>query len=162
MFLFLSLGILADTTGGQVDIVDPLELTKNFHSILATPVIALRVKASIMLHKGLYFRDEDDITSDNKVQRDIGTVTSGSTVTFEYGTKEDLEVDPSVPSLPFQVQIHYTKLDGTEMVRIISKAKPITDDRALAEKDVDVKVPLSVFVIEQLSQKPNLARNVPN
>jgi len=180
-----NLGILADTTGGQVDIVDPLELTKNFHSILATPVIALRVRARLMLHKGLFFRDEEDITAENVVERDIGNVTGDSTVTFEYGVKEDavdllfgeerpqkLETTESgcsgatseqageesgksesassqgssgdggdvIAQLPFQVQIHFTRLDGTEMIRIITKSKPVTDNRELAEKDVDVKV----------------------
>jgi hypothetical protein len=138
-----------------------------------------------MLHKGLFFRDEEDITAENVVERDIGNVTGDSTVTFEYGVKEDavdllfgeerpqkLETTESgcsgatseqageesgksesassqgssgdggdvIAQLPFQVQIHFTRLDGTEMIRIITKSKPVTDNRELAEKDVDVKV----------------------
>lgn len=37
----------------QVDIVDPLKLTEEFGNILANPVIATRVTATFIVHKGL-------------------------------------------------------------------------------------------------------------
>jgi len=135
-----NLGILADTTSGRVDIVDPLDLITNFHSILAVPVIAIHCKAIVLLHKGLFFREEQGVSADSKVQREIGTVTKNSTVTFEYGIKDDASLDASLSSLPFQIQIHFTRMDGGKLVRVVSAAKPITHDRAEAEKDVDVKV----------------------
>lgn len=47
-----NLGRLADLTAGQVDRVDPLEINKNFQSILSLPVLATNVHAVLMLHKG--------------------------------------------------------------------------------------------------------------
>lgn len=38
----------------QVNIVDPLKLTEEFSNILANPVIASRVVATFIVHKGLY------------------------------------------------------------------------------------------------------------
>jgi len=38
----------------QVNIVDPLKLTEEFGNILANPVIASRVVATFIVHKGLY------------------------------------------------------------------------------------------------------------
>ena len=45
-------------TGGIVDYVDPKELTNNFASLLAKPVIATQVVAKVKLHKALRFRNE--------------------------------------------------------------------------------------------------------
>ena len=38
----------------QVNIVDPLKLTEEFGSILANPVIATNVTATLLLHKHLW------------------------------------------------------------------------------------------------------------
>lgn len=38
------------------------------------------------------------------------------------------------PHLPFQLQIEYTNSDGDRCLRVITKTKPVTQDRKLAEK----------------------------
>lgn len=40
----------------------------------------------------------------------------------------------SPTELPFQVQITYTDLDGAQALRLLTKTKPVTHDRAIAEK----------------------------
>ena len=128
------LGLVADITSGEVDIVgefvlayfvgsvantafiDPLLLTTNFHSILSIPVLAVNVHATILLHKGLFLRDEEDQIHEGRLDKTIGSVTKESSLTLEYGCKQDFQLDDTITSLPFQVQIHYTKLDGTKMV----------------------------------------------
>ena len=42
----VELGQVADVTGGQVNIVDPLKLTQEFGTILSDPIIATNVKVS--------------------------------------------------------------------------------------------------------------------
>ena len=42
----VELGEVADVTEGQVNIVDPLRLTKEFGTVLADPIIATNVKVS--------------------------------------------------------------------------------------------------------------------
>ena len=54
-------------------------------------------------------------------------------------TSSDTAMDDSSPDdqpkeLPFQVQITYTDLDGAQALRLLTKAKPVTKDRAVAEK----------------------------
>jgi len=48
-----SLSMLAELTGGNVERVDPVSLTKNFANILSQPIIASNVVAKVKLHKGL-------------------------------------------------------------------------------------------------------------
>ena len=38
------------------------------------------------------------------------------------------------PHLPFQLQTEYTIADGSVLVRVITKVKPITEDRQVAER----------------------------
>jgi len=42
--------------------------------------------------------------------------------------------------IPFQVQINFTKLDGTKCLRVLSKVAEVTHDREEAEKHVKVNV----------------------
>jgi len=89
-----SLGALADLTAGEVDRVDPMQITKNFHSILSLPVIATHVTVSLLVHKGLFIRNEIDEEDEKESQRslevrDIGNVTQESTTSFEYGVKRN-------------------------------------------------------------------------
>jgi hypothetical protein len=55
-----ALSKLAELTGGEIERVDPISLTKNFANILSNPIIASNVIAKILLHKGLQFRNEDE------------------------------------------------------------------------------------------------------
>ncbi len=45
-----------------------------------------------------------------------------------------------IKSLPFQLQIRYTKLDGTKCIRIISKEQPVTWDKQQAEQHANVDI----------------------
>ena len=47
------LGRVADITGGQVNIVKPMNLTKEFGTILADPIIATNVTAVFTVHNQL-------------------------------------------------------------------------------------------------------------
>ena len=38
------------------------------------------------------------------------------------------------PHLPFQLQTEYTTADGSVLVRVITKVKPVTEDRQVAER----------------------------
>ena len=39
-----------------------------------------------------------------------------------------------VPHLPFQLQTEYTGIDGSKLVRVVTKLKPVTQQRETAEK----------------------------
>eukprot|EP00118_Oscarella_pearsei_P025546 m.308356 g.308356 ORF g.308356 m.308356 type:complete len:751 (+) comp43845_c0_seq1:107-2359(+) len=79
------LGQVADKTGGQVSIVDPLKLTQEFGNMLANPIIATGVSATLILHSGLYFRNEE--TQGSQLTQQIGNVTADTEITFEFGVR---------------------------------------------------------------------------
>lgn len=86
----VELGKVADVTGGQVNIVDPLKLTQEFGTILSDPIIATNVQAILITHAGLYIRDEDNEAdqSQSRAVRSVGNVTKETEITFEFGVKK--------------------------------------------------------------------------
>ena len=69
-------------------IVDLLNMRDEFASVLEQQVIATNVKATLLLHRGLYIRDPDNPDEKlDKITRDIGNVTKQTEVAFEYGVR---------------------------------------------------------------------------
>lgn len=142
-----SLSMLAELTGGNVERVDPVSLTKNFANILSQPIIASNVVAKVKLHKGLQFRNENpEFLSEDKTMlvRDIGNVTMDTEITFEYTLKpvnelaemEDLDL-AKLDRFPFQTQITYKALDGNKCIRVITSEQKVINDREVVEKNAD-------------------------
>jgi len=126
-----ALAKLAEVTGGEVERVNPVELTSNFANILSQPIIASNVQCKIKLHKGLTFRNEDPdrLSEDLSLMiREIGNVTVDTEITFEYTMKkiselakmQDLDLN-QIKHFPFQVQITYKALDGNKCIRVITE-----------------------------------------
>eukprot|EP01116_Phalansterium_solitarium_P022340 TRINITY_DN7337_c0_g1_i2.p1 TRINITY_DN7337_c0_g1~~TRINITY_DN7337_c0_g1_i2.p1 ORF type:complete len:671 (+),score=201.42 TRINITY_DN7337_c0_g1_i2:186-2198(+) len=147
-----NVGKLAEMTAGAVERVEPLDIAKNFQSILSLPVLATAVKATILLHKGLFIRREGQDLEQSSDVVDIGNVTAESSITVEYGVSPSAQVEfRRLSSLPFQLQISYTRLDGMKCMRVITKSQPITFNRTQAEQAANVDV-LSRNAVQQTAR----------
>jgi len=152
------LGRVADRSNGTLSIVNPLNLSKEFSSILQNRVVATNVEAKLIVnHKYLYIRDEkleaDEAAAidknDAKLKEDlianrqsihtrsIGNANIDTEITFEYGVRKlnnEAEKEKSISKLPFQLQISYTAKDGSKALRVFTKEQGFTRDRVQAEK----------------------------
>lgn len=71
-------------------------------------------------------------------------MTTDTMFTFEYGMKmisellkmEDLDMS-TMTHFPFQTQIHYTALDGSKCLRVISQKLEISTEREELAKEAD-------------------------
>lgn len=145
-----TLSKISEVTGGNVERVNPLELTQNFANILSLPVIATNVILKVKLHKGLEFRNENTASlSEDKslLVKELGNVTQETEITFEYRLKTmkellkmtDLDI-AKIDSFPFQAQITFNTLDGSKCVRVITQHAAISNDRDQLEKEADYKI----------------------
>jgi hypothetical protein len=66
---------VAATSGGYNNIVDPLELMKDFNSILQNRSVATQVSVTMLVHKGLAIYNDDGIEENFKVTKEVGNVT---------------------------------------------------------------------------------------
>jgi len=124
---------IAAETRGYNDIVDPLKLTQNFNFILENEIIATDVSVSIFLHKGLQLK------KDSKQEQFLGNVNKESTITYAYKI-QNKELIKNMETIPFQIQIKYSKLDGSKCMRVIAKEVHVTTNRDFAEQNMNLNV----------------------
>ncbi|CAF0858803.1 unnamed protein product [Brachionus calyciflorus] len=155
------LGKVADLTNGTVNIVNPLNLSEEFKSILQNRLVATDVKAKLIVNnKYLYIRDDDLEIAEAKayetddpnakkeleklkksiVEKNIGNANVETEITFEFGVKrldEDVKKKSTkLDKLPFQLQISYTMPNGAKALRVYTKIQKFTQDRKQAENEI--------------------------
>eukprot|EP00027_Filamoeba_sp_ATCC50430_P012347 CAMPEP_0168564266 /NCGR_PEP_ID=MMETSP0413-20121227/13148_1 /TAXON_ID=136452 /ORGANISM="Filamoeba nolandi, Strain NC-AS-23-1" /LENGTH=871 /DNA_ID=CAMNT_0008595915 /DNA_START=32 /DNA_END=2643 /DNA_ORIENTATION=- len=138
-----NLSVVTEQSGGEVQRVNPLEITSNLSSIMATKVIAYGTMAMVCLHRGLRFKGEfaDEKENRNWMVKDLGNVTADTECSFRYAFRPKEECDMSgVKEIPFQVQILYTKANGMQCLRVATTKIEATEDREQAEAAADVEV----------------------
>ena len=158
----LELGRVADATGGNVTLVDPLTVSFEFSNIVANPIIATNVECKLVLHNRLCIQAEG--FNGNVMHASVGNVTSDTEYSFEYKARRSPHRDGGsggdpagaspdgacsfdtpvmvggVPHLPFQLLTEYTSKDGSKLLRVVTKLKPVTQERKTAEKGIDFGV----------------------
>jgi len=121
-----SLGTLADATNGEVDIVDPIELGTKSVNALNIPIVATNVEINVYVRKELQF-----FNGKSTITETYGNDTSESDISFSYRPLTPIQ---QTKCLLFQVQVRYTRLDGSRCLRILTKSQHITSDRDTTEK----------------------------
>jgi len=161
------LGTVADITSGQVEIVDPAQIGLKVVSMLNKEVLAINVKATLLLGQSLQFRFEEKIIS-NKNVRELGLVTKESDLTFSYEVDDislrllqdykkrvhENETDQQIPlpgflaprksdssplgSIPIQLQVEFTRSGTKEKIlKVVTFLKPITFNRLESEEKIN-------------------------
>ncbi|XP_031688476.1 uncharacterized protein LOC116375314 isoform X4 [Oncorhynchus kisutch] len=117
-------GLLADQTGGRVNIVNIGTVATEIQSALADNILATGVKATLLAADGMYFPYEE---CNHCLVRDIGNVTEGVEITFQFACKPDsTESFMRRDRLPFQLQLSFTTRDQQKVTRIITEQRRVT------------------------------------
>lgn len=118
-------GRLADLTGGRVNIVNIGTVATEIQSALADNVMATGVMATLLAPNGVYFPYEDDEA--HKLVREIGNVTEGSEITFQFAVKPDkVESFQRMDRIPFQLQLDFRTRDMQKVTRVITQQRRVT------------------------------------
>ena len=134
------IGALADVSGGELDIVKPLELTKNFATALSEELLAQKVSLKFLVHEKMTIVDPDHVNEEIKcLERDIGNVTASSVTSFEYRLRPKVVLEDE-KFLPFQILTRYQLLDGSVYLRTETAQKEVTRERQECELNLDVDV----------------------
>ncbi|XP_033730993.1 circularly permutated Ras protein 1-like, partial [Pecten maximus] len=129
----------ANISGGNVDVLDPLEIMRQLRLISQNFIVATSVCMEFHLHPELEVDDDDFPKGSSRIVKEVGNATRDTDVTFFFrrkNTDKDLQVD----CLPFQVRVNFTMKDGRKMLRVISKSMNATKDRAKMEEEMNVDV----------------------
>lgn len=174
------LGKVADKTNGRLNIVNPLNLSDEFKSILENRMVATNVRAKLIVNtKYLYIRDEDQDIAETKaimedqergdektnkldeviknrksiITRQLGNVNIDTEITFEYGVRRlsEGEKREDLGEMAFQLQIFYTSPDGAQALRVYTKTQTFTKDRNTAEQNYNSRDILFTNVAQKVS-----------
>merc|ERR1711991_1066252 len=75
------------------------------------------------------------------LDKDVGNVVASSNVSFEYRIRTDKAAAPQEgDKLPFQLQIRFDTLDGSQYLRVQTLTQEVTAKREEAERGVNVHV----------------------
>eukprot|EP00008_Paramoeba_atlantica_P005943 CAMPEP_0201481310 /NCGR_PEP_ID=MMETSP0151_2-20130828/5579_1 /ASSEMBLY_ACC=CAM_ASM_000257 /TAXON_ID=200890 /ORGANISM="Paramoeba atlantica, Strain 621/1 / CCAP 1560/9" /LENGTH=478 /DNA_ID=CAMNT_0047863433 /DNA_START=345 /DNA_END=1781 /DNA_ORIENTATION=- len=160
------LGVLNDITGGTIDLVQPATVVEQVDELMKAEPVATDVTISILSHRLFKFRSPGDgpVEVEKKIEKEkamrkedekeeeeeeeeqnahvlkksVGVASKLSEILFEFEQSNDSSNLPS--HLPFQVQILYTRMDGTKAIRVITQMRRVTNKREDAEASVNVAV----------------------
>ncbi|OWF45608.1 circularly permutated Ras protein 1-like [Mizuhopecten yessoensis] len=129
----------ANISGGDVDVLAPLEIMRQLRLISQNYIVATNVCLVFQLHPELEVDDEDFPKGSSQIVKEVGNATRDTDVTFFFKRRNNNK-DLDVERLPFQVRVSFTMKDGRKMMRIISKSMDVTKDRAKMEEGMNVAV----------------------
>ncbi|MBN3295998.1 CPAS1 protein, partial [Amia calva] len=121
----VEVGRLADRTGGRVNIVNTSSVLSEIQSVLEDDIIATSVKATLLSTEGVFFPHEENST--HKLVREIGNVTEGLEITFEFAVQPSA-VDSFLrrDRVPFQLQLEFKTRELQKVTRILNEQRRVT------------------------------------
>uniref|UniRef100_A0A3B5AX05 Circularly permutated Ras protein 1-like n=1 Tax=Stegastes partitus TaxID=144197 RepID=A0A3B5AX05_9TELE len=133
------IGRLADATGGQVNIVSIGTVAAAIQSVSVDSVLATGATATLLAPDGVYFPYEDE--DNHKVVKEIGNITRGVEVTFQFAVKPDLmDVFLQKDTLPFQLQLSFKTRDQQRVTRIVTEQRPVTSSSRIVISQLNTAV----------------------
>eukprot|EP00727_Mastigamoeba_balamuthi_P000800 m51a1_g10717 putative actin (1113) ;mRNA; r:219305-223208 len=136
-----NLGTTADLTGGQVEIVDPTQLTTTVVSLLNKATLATNATCSVHVASGALAVDVDG-RHEPKAVRELGAVMDDTDLTFSLSLTDAAlaavrERRASERGLPVQVQYRFTSSAGCKCCFVHSARMGVTQERGAAEAAID-------------------------
>mmetsp|Transcript_79435 Transcript_79435/g.199620 ORF Transcript_79435/g.199620 Transcript_79435/m.199620 type:complete len:1284 (+) Transcript_79435:52-3903(+) len=130
-----NLGICADLTGGQVEMVDLQTLSTKVGTMLADRIVATGLNLTVIVGAKDSFKD--DIKAINKGSASattlaLGNATSKSTLTIGLNLQGFRGT-----SVPVQIQLRYVGPKGEQVTQVLTSCRHITPHRDEAEADIN-------------------------
>jgi len=131
-----NLGVCADLTGGQVDMVDLQTLSAKVGAMLANPIVGTGLEVTIIVGGGAVLNTEPTALIKGgacNVTHKLGNATARTTMTFGLG----ISASADSQLIPVQLQLHYKKPTGEVVLQVLTALQPTTASRTEAETDIN-------------------------
>ncbi|XP_059162190.1 circularly permutated Ras protein 1-like [Physella acuta] len=135
----------AELTGGTTSKLNPAEIIRQLRLIAQNEAVATAVTVRFFLHPEFVFDEPDYSPNLSQLEKEVGIARKESNLTFRFKLK-DTTAAKEIKSVPFQVQINYTRKDGMRCLRVLSKSSETTTDRQRMEENINIPV-LSVSTV---------------
>ncbi|XP_077998423.1 circularly permutated Ras protein 1-like isoform X2 [Glandiceps talaboti] len=92
----------AKCSGGNVNMLHPLELAREIRQIHQNPIIATNVELVVMVHPAFYINLPDSEEKNSKITKTIGNTTRQNDMSFRF-TLRCTQGDKNLETVPFQI-----------------------------------------------------------
>jgi len=133
-----NLGLCADLTGGEVEMVDLQCLSAKVGSMLANPVIGTCVKVTVVTGAGILLDEPSAVRSRGACifSRTLGTATARTDLTLPLQVPGVAEKEVEHKSV-IQLQLLYTRPDGAEVLQVFTLQPPLCTQRQRVESNIN-------------------------
>jgi len=134
-----NLGVCADLTGGQVEMVDLQALSTKVGAMLANPTLGTGLELTLIAGHGMTFGAESACEQKGLatvVTRTVGNVTARTDLTLEFEALID-SASRNSQSMPLQLQLRYTRPNGESILQVCTAQRRVCNDRSEAEADIN-------------------------
>lgn len=137
-----NLGICADLTGGQVEMVEMQSLSSKVGSMLADPILGSGLEVTIIAGGGATINTDLTVAAKGSAcvaTHMVGNVTGKTTATFGLvGPQGLVSAHAGTRNVvPVQMQLLYTRPNGEQVLQVLTSCQPCTADREVAEADIN-------------------------
>jgi len=134
-----NLGVCADLTGGQVEMVDLRTLSTDLGAMLSTQIVGTSLELTVIAGGGVSLCA--DAAAANKGQacvskRTVGNVTIRTAATMSVETSAAC-LEGVAGKVPIQMQLRYTRPSGERVLQVLTQLQPISTSRDDAEAGVN-------------------------
>jgi len=134
-----TLGLLAESTGGQMFYVTPNELDRSISELAGASLLGRDVEVKLVTPKGINIKDVSGVSRSvieeltKKKESKIGVVGENHELYFEVEPESEIKES----EVPIQVQVEYTDGDGARRVRSLTTTLKVTknEDEVMATLD---------------------------
>lgn len=134
-----NLGVCADLTGGQVEMVDLRSLSSKISTMLADPILGTGLEMKVIVGRGASLCADATVSFTGNActaSRSVGNVT-GKTTTTVGVVCSSADLGGSGRVLPLQLQLQYTRPSGEKVMQVRTVYWPCSESREDAEADID-------------------------
>eukprot|EP00971_Amphidinium_carterae_P299811 5956746-Amphidinium_carterae.1 len=135
-----NLGSCADLTGGQVEMVDMSRFSEEVGVILSNKTLATSLEVTVIVGGGatILEDDQDGLPRSKVAKRSVGVATMDTDLTFGINLRDLHLLEQEQPHhVPVQIQLRYVRLDGEEVLQVVTVLATVTEVRSVAESSIN-------------------------
>eukprot|EP00927_Polykrikos_kofoidii_P046270 TRINITY_DN40486_c0_g1_i1.p1 TRINITY_DN40486_c0_g1~~TRINITY_DN40486_c0_g1_i1.p1 ORF type:complete len:1293 (-),score=220.03 TRINITY_DN40486_c0_g1_i1:94-3972(-) len=136
-----NLGLCADLTGGQVEMVDLRALSQKVGAMLANKSIGRGMELKLIVGRGVTLPVDLAAKLEGTASvgaLSVGNVTNRTDVTVAFNVAFDDEaLERGASFVPVQLQLRYTRQNGDDVLQVLTERHHVSSDRAEAESDIN-------------------------
>jgi len=129
-----NLGICADLTGGQVEMVEMQSLSTKVGALLADPIVGTGLEVTFIAGDGASI--SSDLPTLSKGSACVATHVAGN-VTGKTTATFGLAATAETMAVPVQLQLRFTRPNGEQVLQVLTSCRPTTAQRDEAEADIN-------------------------